>query len=49
VGGSHPLVSEVRRKTANHDVTGSVDINKIWAGVKQGLLFTVSYAGMAQE
>ncbi len=31
------------------DVTGSVDINKIWAAVKQGLLFTVSYAGLAQE
>ncbi|MEE8325899.1 MAG: M20/M25/M40 family metallo-hydrolase [candidate division NC10 bacterium] len=49
VGANHPLVSQVRRKTTNHDVTGSVDINKIWAAVKQGLLFTVSYAGMAQE
>ncbi len=49
VGGSHPLISQVRRKTTNHDVTGSVDIDKIWAGVKQGLLFTVSYAGMAQD
>ncbi len=43
---STPFRSQVGRKTYNQDVTGSVDINKIRAGVKRGLLFTVAYAGM---
>jgi len=41
---STPFRSQVGRKTTNQDV--SVDINKIRAGVKRGLLFTVAYAGM---
>ena len=49
VGGSHPLNSEVRRKTSNHDVTDSVPIDRIWAGVKHGLLFAVSRTGLDQE
>ena len=42
--GSTPLVSPVRRKTANHTITGSVDIDNIWAATKHGLLFAVTYA-----
>ncbi|HEX6971278.1 MAG TPA: hypothetical protein VF234_03595, partial [Limnochordia bacterium] len=41
-----PLASEVRRKSASHDVTESVEIARIWSGVKHGLVFAVSYAGL---
>jgi acetylornithine deacetylase/succinyl-diaminopimelate desuccinylase-like protein len=41
-----PLQSEVRRMSVGHDVTESADIQRIWAGVKHALLFTVSYAGL---
>ncbi len=44
-----PFTSEVRRATANHTVTGSVAIDRIWAGAKHGLLFAVAYAGMGSE
>jgi acetylornithine deacetylase/succinyl-diaminopimelate desuccinylase-like protein len=47
--GAVPLQSEVRRVTANHTLTGSVAIDRIWAGVKHGLLFAVSYAGIASR
>jgi hypothetical protein len=43
-----PLRSAVRRRTATHDVTESVDINRAWSGVKHGLLFAVAYAGLAK-
>jgi acetylornithine deacetylase/succinyl-diaminopimelate desuccinylase-like protein len=39
------LVSDVRRKTRNHDPTGSAAIDRLWAAAKHGLVFTVSYAG----
>jgi hypothetical protein len=42
------LESEVRRLTATHDVTESGEIVRLWAGVKHGLLFTVSYTGLAR-
>lgn len=42
------LVSEVRRRTASHDVTESAEIVRLWAGVKQGLLFTIAYTGLAR-
>jgi hypothetical protein len=41
-----PLQSEVRRMSVGHDVTESADIQRIWAGVKHALLFTVSYVGL---
>jgi acetylornithine deacetylase/succinyl-diaminopimelate desuccinylase-like protein len=47
VGASQALVSPTRRRTASHDVTESAEIARIWSGVKQGLIFAVSYAGMA--
>lgn len=46
-GEEIPLDSEVRRKTANHTVTGSQPIDEIWAAVKHALLFSVSYTEMA--
>ena len=46
--GSTPLRSEVRRVSTGHDVTESIDIDRIWAGVKHALLFTASYAGVAR-
>ncbi len=39
------LVSDVRRKTRNHDPTGSAPVDGLWAAAKHGLLFAVSYAG----
>lgn len=42
------LKSPVRRKSAGHDVTESAEINRLWSGIKQGLLFVVSYARLAQ-
>jgi acetylornithine deacetylase/succinyl-diaminopimelate desuccinylase-like protein len=47
VTGRTPLQSEIRRKTAGHDVTESSEIDGIWSGIKHGLLFAVSYAGLA--
>ncbi len=41
------LVSPTRRITANHTVTGSVEIDNIWAATKHGLLFATAYAGFA--
>ena len=46
-GGDHGLKSKVRRKTSGHDVTESAEINSVWAGVKHGFLFAISYAGLA--
>ncbi len=40
--------SAVRLRTASHDVTESAEIVRLWAGVRHGLLFAVSYAGLAQ-
>ena len=39
--------SKVRRRSSGHDVTESAEIRSVWAGVKHGLLFAVSYAGLA--
>ncbi len=41
------LESEVRRKTSGHDVTESGRIADLWSGIKHGILFTVSYSGLA--
>jgi acetylornithine deacetylase/succinyl-diaminopimelate desuccinylase-like protein len=41
------LQSAVRRRSSGHDVTESGEIVRLWAGVKHGLLFAVSYAGLA--
>jgi tripeptide aminopeptidase len=41
------LQSRVRRKTSGHDVTESAPIVSVWAGIKHGLLFAVSYAGLS--
>lgn len=46
-GVSEGLESETRRRSASHDVTESAPIVSAWAGVKHGLLFAVSYAGLA--
>ena len=40
------LKSEVRRKSASHDVTESAEIDRLWSGVKHGLVFAVAYAGL---
>ena len=42
------LSSQVRRKTSGHDVTESAEVVRIWAGIKQGLVFATAYAGLAQ-
>lgn len=47
-GLSGALQSAVRRRSASHDVTESAEINSVWAGVKHGLLFAISYAGLAE-
>lgn len=47
VGEVRGLESEVRRRTASHDVTESAEIVRLWSGIKQGLLFAVSYVGLA--
>ncbi|MBX6362414.1 MAG: M20/M25/M40 family metallo-hydrolase [Gemmatimonadetes bacterium] len=46
-GRSQSLDSEVRRKTRNHDPTTSAPVDAVWAAAKHGLLFAVSYAGLA--
>jgi tripeptide aminopeptidase len=46
--GRSVLQSQTRRATANHTVTGSAEIDTIWAGTKHGLLFAVSYAGLGR-
>lgn len=45
--GRGGLKSQVRRKTSGHDVTESAEIVRIWAGIKQGLLFATAYAGLS--
>jgi acetylornithine deacetylase/succinyl-diaminopimelate desuccinylase-like protein len=45
--GGDALKSEVRRKTAGHDVTESASIVSARAGIKQGLLFAAAYAGLS--
>jgi len=47
--GIDKLTSEVRRKTRNHDPTGSAVISSLWAAAKHGLVFAVSYAGMDEK
>ncbi len=49
VGRGSGIESEVRRRTASHDVTESAEIVRLWSGIKQGLLFAVAYAGMAGQ
>ena len=43
------LKSPTRRRTSGHDVTESAEIVSAWAGIKQGLLFAVSYAGLSES
>jgi tripeptide aminopeptidase len=40
--------SATRVASASHDVTESAEIVRVWAGVKQALLFTVTYTGLAR-
>jgi acetylornithine deacetylase/succinyl-diaminopimelate desuccinylase-like protein len=40
--------SVIRPRSAGHDVTESAPINSVWAGIRHGLLFAVSYAGLAE-
>jgi len=47
VGAGDTLLSATRRRTATHDVTESAEIDRLWAGVKHGLVFAVAYAGLA--
>lgn len=47
VGAGDALLSATRRRTATHDVTESAEIDRVWAGVKHGLVFAVSYTGLA--
>ena len=44
-----PVVSRVRRRSSYHTITGSFPIEGLWAAIKHGLLFTVSYAGQAGQ
>jgi tripeptide aminopeptidase len=44
--GRSDLQSETRRKSVGHSVTESGEIVRLWAGVKHGLLFAVSYTGL---
>jgi acetylornithine deacetylase/succinyl-diaminopimelate desuccinylase-like protein len=46
-GRGGALQSAVRRKSAGHDVTESAEIVRLWSGIKHGLLFAVSYTGLA--
>jgi acetylornithine deacetylase/succinyl-diaminopimelate desuccinylase-like protein len=41
------LQSQTRRVSSGHDVTESGEILRLWSGIKHGLLFAVSYAGLA--
>ncbi|NQT94106.1 MAG: hypothetical protein HQ559_15195, partial [Lentisphaerae bacterium] len=45
--GGGGLVSQVRRKSSGHDDTASAEIVRMWAGVRQGLLFALAYSGLA--
>ncbi len=47
--GNRRLRSDVRKMTAGHDVAESVDIDAVWAGIKHGVLFAVSYAGLSAQ
>ena len=49
VGRGSALESEVRRRTASHDVTESAEIVRLWSGIKHGLLFAVAYVGLAGQ
>jgi metal-dependent amidase/aminoacylase/carboxypeptidase family protein len=44
-GGPAPA-SATRLASASHDVTESAEIVRLWAGIKQALLFTAAYAGL---
>jgi len=46
VRGGPVTTSATRLATASHDVTESAEIVRLWAGVKQALLFTVAYVGL---
>jgi acetylornithine deacetylase/succinyl-diaminopimelate desuccinylase-like protein len=46
-GRGGELQSTVRRKTSGHDVTESGEIVRLWSGIKHGVLFAVTYAGLA--
>jgi len=48
VGARDVLNSETRRRTTGHSVTQSGTIESVWASVKHGLLFAVSYVGLAR-
>ena len=37
----------VRLRSTSHDVTESAEIAQLWPGLKQGLLFAITYAGLA--
>ena len=43
------LESPVRLRTSGHHATQSEAIVKAWAGMKHGLLFTASYAGLSEK
>jgi hypothetical protein len=47
IGGSRALNSETRRRSTGHHVSQSAVIERVWAGIKHGLLFAVSYVGLA--
>jgi len=47
-GEEAATASTVRTMTSGHDVTESAEIVRILAGIKHGLLFAVSYAGLAK-
>jgi acetylornithine deacetylase/succinyl-diaminopimelate desuccinylase-like protein len=45
-GGRVDREAGERERRGGHDVTESMDIDGLWAGVKHALVFAVSYAGM---
>lgn len=42
------LDSDIFRMTRNHDPAASAEIDRVWAAAKHGLVFAVSYAGLAE-
>jgi acetylornithine deacetylase/succinyl-diaminopimelate desuccinylase-like protein len=45
--GRRGLQSRVRRKSSGHDDTASAEIVRIWAAIRQGVLFATAYTGPA--
>jgi acetylornithine deacetylase/succinyl-diaminopimelate desuccinylase-like protein len=49
VNARSPLESRTRVRTAGHNVTESVEIDRIWSGIKHSLVFIGAYSGLADN